>query len=276
MKHLWKFMVWLVILGFVTAGVYHPALASETSESTEATQSSDSHVVDQDAKCSITLTNLGGETAASGGAFVAYRVATVDYDDGNAVFRSLYGDQEIVDVTENVTNLASQYYTLVSEKAVEDPTDQVEAAEGKLTFSNLKPGLYLIVQQTAITGYNSLTPFLVSVPTWDKDTSSYVYERTAVVKNDISAESTTEPEPPTTSTEPPTTSTEPPTDTTEPPYDEDDVDDDSTDDDSSDNESSDSSSSREKLPQTGQLWWPLPLLLCAGLILMLVGRKIRK
>ena len=271
MRHLWKFMAWLVVLGFVTAGMNNPVLAAESSESTEETQSSDSRVVDSNKKCSITLTNLGGGNA-SGGAFVAYRVATVDYDDGNAVFRSLYGDQGIVDVTENITNLASQYYTLVSENAVEDPTDQVAAEEGKLTFSNLKPGLYLIVQQTKISGYTNLTPFLVSVPAWDKDTSTYIYERTAKVKSEIS----TEP-----STEPPTTEVPPDEGTTEPPYSEEPTTD--TDEEPEDNENeyseredSDSSSSKEKLPQTGQLWWPLPLLLCAGLILMLVGRKIRK
>lgn len=27
----------------------------------------------------------------------------------------------------------------------------------------------------------------------------------------------------------------------------------------------------ETLPQTGQLWWPVPILLCAGLVLVLLG-----
>ena len=261
MKNLWKFMSWLVILGIVTAGVYHPVLAAESSESTKAAQSSNSRVVDQNAKCSITLTNLGGDAAASGGAFIAYRVATVDYDDGNAVFRSLYGDKGIVDVTKNVTKLAEQYYTFVSENAVEEPTDEVAAQEGKLTFSNLKPGLYLIVQKTAISGYNNLTPFLISVPTWDEATSSYVYTRTAKVKNDISKETE------------PTTEEVPPDEEVD---DEEDTDTDSENDDNYNSDDDDSSSSRDTLPQTGQLWWPLPLLLCAGLILMLVGRKIRK
>ena len=27
----------------------------------------------------------------------------------------------------------------------------------------------------------------------------------------------------------------------------------------------------DKLPQTGQLWWPVPALLCAGLVLILAG-----
>lgn len=32
---------------------------------------------------------------------------------------------------------------------------------------------------------------------------------------------------------------------------------------------------REKLPQTGQLWWPVPVLAAAGLILMTVGLRLR-
>jgi len=245
MKNLWKLMTWLVVLGFMTAGVYSPVMAASQ--------------VDQNAECTINLTNLGGDNPVSGGAFVAYRVATIEAQGGQEVFRSLYGDKGVVDIENNVTKLASEYYTMVSEKAVEEPTAQVAAEEGKLTFSKLKPGLYLIVQETSIDGYNNMTPFLISVPTWDKETKSYVYTRTAVVKNDISSTETT---------------TEEDTD------DEDDtVDDDETsdnEDDYSGDNDDDSSSSRDTLPQTGQLWWPLPLLLCAGLILMLVGRKIRR
>jgi len=31
-----------------------------------------------------------------------------------------------------------------------------------------------------------------------------------------------------------------------------------------------------KLPQTGQLWWPVPVLLSAGLLLLLIGVVRRK
>ncbi len=31
-----------------------------------------------------------------------------------------------------------------------------------------------------------------------------------------------------------------------------------------------------KLPQTGQLWWPVPVLLLAGLVLVIVGLLRRK
>jgi len=31
----------------------------------------------------------------------------------------------------------------------------------------------------------------------------------------------------------------------------------------------------EKLPQTGQLWWPVPVLALAGLVLMGIGFKLR-
>lgn len=34
--------------------------------------------------------------------------------------------------------------------------------------------------------------------------------------------------------------------------------------------------SSQKLPQTGQLWWPIPLLMLAGVICLLVGKQLRK
>ena len=34
--------------------------------------------------------------------------------------------------------------------------------------------------------------------------------------------------------------------------------------------------SSQKLPQTGQLWWPVPLLMLAGVICLLVGKQLRK
>ena len=151
---------------------------------------------------------------------------------------------------------------MVNENAVEEPTDQVAAKNGKLTFSKLKPGLYLIVQEASISNYNDLNSFLISVPTWNDETSSYDYDRTAKVKNDITKETE------------PSTEGVPPDDEGDDTIDDDEGTD-NEDDYSSDSED-DSSSSRETLPQTGQLWWPLPLLLCAGLILMLVGRKIRR
>ena len=32
----------------------------------------------------------------------------------------------------------------------------------------------------------------------------------------------------------------------------------------------------EKLPQTGSLWWPVPLLICAGLVLVMIGVLLRR
>lgn len=38
----------------------------------------------------------------------------------------------------------------------------------------------------------------------------------------------------------------------------------------------DSPDDSEELPQTGQLWWPVPILLCSGLFLLLIGMVRRK
>jgi LPXTG-motif cell wall-anchored protein len=33
---------------------------------------------------------------------------------------------------------------------------------------------------------------------------------------------------------------------------------------------------KPKLPQTGQLWWPIPMLVCAGLLLIIIGLLRRR
>ena len=62
-----------------------------------------------------------------------------------------------------------------------------------------------------------------------------------------------------------------------PPKDDDDDDDDDDDRSSDDDDDDDNdSSSRKKIPQTGQLWWPVPLLLSAGFLCMIIGLLRKK
>ena len=104
--------------------------------------------------------------------------------------------------------------------------------DGNATFSDLTFGLYLVVQKTAASGYGKTAPFLVSVPYLYAD--EYQYDVTSQPKTDLKREVPTKPTSPTTK---PTTS----------------------------------SGGGKKLPQTGQLWWPVPVLACAGLGCIAVG-----
>ena len=94
----------------------------------------------------------------------------------------------------------------------------------------------LAVQKTAPAGYGKTEPFLVSLP--------YLYE--GEYQYDVASEPKTDLE-----REVPTKPTSPPTKPTP-------------------------SSGGGKLPQTGQLWWPVPVLTCGGLGCIVVGLLRRR
>lgn len=118
------------------------------------------------------------------------------------------------------------------------------SSEGKVDFDQLELGLYLLVQDDAAAGYHKVNPFLVSVP--KEVNGEYVYQVDAGPKVQLKPQETPPPgtTPLPTPTAPPTVAP-PPSDT--PP----------------------------KLPQTGQLNWPVPLLAVSGLWLFTMGWMLR-
>ena len=100
---------------------------------------------------------------------------------------------------------------------------------GVVTFDGLELGLYLILQTKTISGFEKITPFLVSVPLWDRD--HYLYEISVSEKFELKKTPST-----------PDTPDKPgPT-----------------------------------LPQTGQVNWPVPVLLTLGLVLIVSGATLRR
>ena len=122
---------------------------------------------------------------------------------------------------------------LVSEKVL-DGKDLPPALEA-LFSENVKPGLYLLVQTQACPGFQKLKPILVSVPMYNPEKDSYDYQVDATVKPAVKRE--TEPSPTPTPTASPSPTPKP----------------------------------GPKLPQTGQLNWPVPVLACGGVIFLLLG-----
>ena len=55
-----------------------------------------------------------------------------------------------------------------------------------MTFSNLKLGLYLLVQTRAASGYSKISPFLVTVPYLNSGV--YIYEVDADTKMELEKE----------------------------------------------------------------------------------------
>ena len=160
----------------------------------------------------------------------------------------------------------------------------VSVENGQAVFGedlHLTPGLYLIIQNEsqASEGFLPLDPFLITAP--GMENGSPVYNVTAVPKTSLVPKDEPpgdNPPPPDNppsdnppgDNPPPETPPTPPTPPEAPP---------------------EIPSNRSvlgamrpigrvlgarRLPQTGQLWWPVPVMFAAGLILVLIGRRIRK
>lgn len=173
----------------------------------------------------------------SGGKLALYRVGDVHEDDGNYSFVPAEGITGFTFDNVQSADLAAKLAKYVSTKKISAIKTVTVSSKGTAVFKDLTPGLYLVVQKTAASGYGKASPFLVSLPYLDGE--EYVY--------DVKADPKTELEP----TVKPTGA--PPTEAP----------------------SSDTPSGN-RLAQTGQLWWPVPLLICAGLACIVLGLLRRR
>lgn len=120
---------------------------------------------------------------------------------------------------------------------------------GKVLFSQLELGLYLVFQSVPADRYHALDPFLVTVPL--SENGLWIYDIDAAPKVGRAS-----PAPTTTPTmEPSTTPTTTPTASTT---------------------STPTGRPISRLPQTGQLRWPVPVLAGMGLVFLLIGWILSK
>jgi len=151
---------------------------------------------------SITMTHSG--EPVPGGSLTLYRVAEVALEnqaDYSFRYTEEYAGCEVFleELNNAETALALAEYT--AQQGVSGVKQQINEA-GEIRFEDLALGLYLLIQEDAAEGYDTVNPFLVSVPA--RENGSYVYEVNASPKLNL------EPLP----TEPPT---EPPEPTLPPP-----------------------------------------------------------
>lgn len=185
-------------------------------------------LVDMDAEGSLSVTMTYKGKAVPGGKLTIYRVAEILRDeDWNYSFRYLpaYQDCELPVENLNSSYLAEALADIVKEDKLTG-TRKTISNKGKVTFTDLELGLYLVVQTTAAPGYSKVEPFVVSVPGRAND--RYVYDVDATPKMDVEPKPTQPPEEPS-----------------------------------------------DKLPQTGQLNWPVPVMLSLGLLCFLGGWCLR-
>ena len=185
--------------------------------------------IDRDQTGSITVQIVCKGEAVSGGSITIFRVASLD----EALrFQPVEEFADVkVDLNEKLS--AAKIRTLAEfaeARKVKGQTVSI-GSDGRAEFSDLKTGLYLVMQQEESEGYLPIKPFVVSVPMVINEQCYY----------DVDASPKTE------------TSSIPtdPTDPTEP--------------------SKPSVPEPPGLPQTGQTNWPVPVLTVMGLILLLTG-----
>ena len=121
-------------------------------------------------------------TAVPGGTLTVIPVADAVYDDGNNLF--VYTEEfaecgldlQRIDAEENgAPGLAEELAAWAGEKGIAG-TDKEIDKDGKAVFEELPLGLYLFIQKTPAEGYESVHPFLVTVPLWDGEKLVYDVE----------------------------------------------------------------------------------------------------
>ena len=133
-----------------------------------------------------------------GGTLQMYRVGRIVEEDGNYAFALV---EELAGSGLSLENpddpaLASSLSELPELAQLQAVTAPVEA--GEVVFEDVAPGLYLVVQPEACTGFAQISPFLISMPRFENG----VYVMDVVARPKVPLE----PTPPTT----PTTPTPPP------------------------------------------------------------------
>ena len=108
---------------------------------------------------------------------------------------------------------------------------------GQVVFNNLDEGLYLVAQDKVPNGYSSINPFLVEIPSYNEASKEFEYK--------VYAEPKITPDDVTVPTEPETEEIYQPT-----------------------------RPETGKLPHTGQLNWPIPVLAFAGVVLFIIGFSV--
>lgn len=211
--------------------------------------------VNKTGSVSVTLKDPKTGAAVCAGKIGMYKIADVVAEDGDYRFAAVSKfesmDGKLGDVGQSKAfdqDLSNKLLQLAKAgKLSPDYPGVSPNQQGTVTFNNLSVGLYLVVQTEAAivkttdkTTTYTVTPFLVTVPLLSD--GALQYDVNAAPKMDMSSktEDTPKDNPPT-----PVTPVTP-------------------------------SGGGAKLPQTGQLWWPIVALLSVGSVALLVGWLMRR
>lgn len=149
---------------------------------------------DLNRKGSITLTLRdleGDKKPVPGGCFRIYRVAQIKIDNSNFLYtlsEEFKGSQ--VDLNNlNDPLLADHLLDYASQKKLNPISEKTAGSDGSVSFRDLKPGLYLMQQVGEVQGYYQISPFLVSLPFYDSNNKLWLYDVDASPKTQLKPES---------------------------------------------------------------------------------------
>lgn len=187
---------------------------------------------------SITLTDPTTKKAVTSGKFTLYQAAEVKVTDTGLYYAYVngFGSDGATLTGKDVENNAGLAAAL--EKKISSSYAGVTAAvgtDGTVKFSDLPLGVYLVVQSELSSSYNKVSSFVVTIPQTEEN--GFVYDVDASPKMQTLTTPTPTPGVTVTPTPGGTTTT--------------------------------------TLPQTGQLFWPIPILAIAGILLFTVGWTLK-
>lgn len=204
------------------------------------------------------LGSISVSLRGSGGGMTIYRVAALQEADGQ--FRYVPTDAFSANglPLEGLQSpeLAAAYAAYAAVNGVPGSA-AVAGPDGRVSFTGLTTGVYLLVQDIAAEGYTCAAPFLVTIPIQVDGTYRYDIDATPKMEQETTAPETTTPE----TTAPETTvpdTTVPAETTAEPPRTE-----------------PEPVTTEPQLPQTGQNTRPVPILAVSGMMLFAAGWVLR-
>jgi sortase A len=253
---------------------------------------------DLSAICSLNIVmKTSSGTAVPEGEIALYHVANWVRDEDRLIweYTDPYASCSIpIDGLEDNAN-ASPLARYTRQRSIAGAESAIDG-DGSARFQDLSAGLYLIIQTKAAPGYEVIVPFLVVLPLYSEPDGQYLYNVTAAPK--IEPEFDDEPDTPSTPTPPghtPTPSTDTPDTPTDVPGPTPEVSAPPSETPANPSETpaapvpsgpgSDTPPDRpgntppsggvDRLPQTGQLWWPIPALALSGLVMLILSWALR-
>lgn len=217
-------------------------------------------MIDPDETCSITYqleTGANSEpVTAEGGNLEIYQIADIqsgdegyyyhvlpDFEGAGIDFAQYKGEEGQKAFEENNIDWAGELAAYVTDNSIQ-PTRTENFDKGSLQIDGLSTGLYLMVQTQEVEGYEKLSPFLLTLPLLSADGEYQYNVDKAALK--MVLKTAAKPDNPGSNKKNSSTTT------------------------------SSSTHTGGKLPQTGQLWWPVPILIAAGVLLIVIGAVRKK